>query len=68
MYMHAHIRTRTHIHAHIQSPQYESIEVAKPVNVKPATNPPPELYSEVFDALPKGKSTVIVVGTTTVPH
>ncbi|XP_064391719.1 uncharacterized protein LOC135339515 [Halichondria panicea] len=39
--------------------QYESIEVARPVKVT-STQPSQEMYSEVFDALPKGKSTIIV--------
>ncbi len=40
---------------YVQCAQYESIEVARPVEVNSE-----EVYSEVFDALPKGKSAIIV--------
>ena len=40
---------------YVQCAQYKSIEVARPVEVNSE-----EMYSEVFDALPKGKSAIIV--------
>ncbi len=44
---------------YVQCAQYESNKVARPVKVT-STQPSQEMYSEVFDALPKGKSTIIV--------
>ncbi len=55
-----------HTPAYVQCAHYESIEVTRLVKVTSVTQPSQQVYSEVFDALPKGESTIIIMKKATV--